>query len=816
MDNYLILHIDIEFIAGIVYTGNGRSHPIKNGNEELLWLYFFNDPRQNKVTFGKDNKKHYNNLELNYFGDFFNQITEDNLKFNVRGTLRPILELIENSGLLELLRNKYKEVTLDVEEKIPTLITFSSSISNSAKQLMVEFLASRNFNIESYTIPLAELISFYYLKEDKISASHGKSILFLKATNTALHLMKLNFTDGYFLKEETTSLIYKGKGYDPRKKSIVKLVVNEVNTATGVLSSSDEIEKECERFESIAEDWLKRIDASSGNRPIFIRAISLSLAPYMFKDILVRREDIENDTGYYIQELIDIYNAFESDHITEKASIASVILFGNCFNNSLIKKKFENQIDQEKLIIATTNKLLEILSVYPSIDIRRYSDTEARIKALAQAESEAKAQQSAMEYKRKKDEDEKLKKIEDSKKIEKNKRIAKDLFDKAIRLEAENNLLDAIANLENARELDPDNEEILLLYKTLKEKKIELEMVTKQYKKLLSEGEKLNASGDLNEALNKFELAKSIIDSPEIRTTIIELKSKIKEQINIRKVAVQHYNSARQYFDEMKFAESKSEIEASLKLDETNIDANQLLNNINKVILKQEKEFNELRENADNLFKKKNLNEATDEYKRALVIFPGDLYCLNKLDGIKQIQELASNMKKEFQNIIKIADQFYEENQCGRALQEYEKAKILFPDDKYVEDKIEKLKFIRLEEQRELSKKLRTANNYFNTKDYLKANELFEELIKLIPEDKAIQDKLKVLKIKLAFGDTAYDNNNPEESKPDDWNFGSSQSGHLKNNKEPKTGTDDFLDKHKRPSSVDTTKTLPSKKKFDF
>ena len=75
--SYLVLHIDIEFIVGTVCAGNGTSSPITNGKEELLWLYFFNNPHQNSITCGKDNKTHFNNSEVNYYGNFFEKIEKE-------------------------------------------------------------------------------------------------------------------------------------------------------------------------------------------------------------------------------------------------------------------------------------------------------------------------------------------------------------------------------------------------------------------------------------------------------------------------------------------------------------------------------------------------------------------------------------------------------------------------------------------------------------------------------------------------------------------------------------------------------------------
>ena len=83
--SYLLLHIDTEFIVGAVSADNGNSYPVTNGNDDLLWLYFFNNPHQNRISFGKDNKTHYNSNEVNYYGRFFEMVENEQETFTIRG-----------------------------------------------------------------------------------------------------------------------------------------------------------------------------------------------------------------------------------------------------------------------------------------------------------------------------------------------------------------------------------------------------------------------------------------------------------------------------------------------------------------------------------------------------------------------------------------------------------------------------------------------------------------------------------------------------------------------------------------------------------
>ena len=74
---------------------------------------------------------------------------------------------------------------------------------------------------------------------------------------------------------------------------------------------------------------------------------------------------------------------------------SAVILFGDCFNNELIKNRFLQTIGSDKLLTFNNNELFNVLSDYPNIDIARYSDEAKRLKALAEAEFEKRKKEKA-------------------------------------------------------------------------------------------------------------------------------------------------------------------------------------------------------------------------------------------------------------------------------------------------------------------------------------------------------------------------------------------------------------------------------------
>ncbi|MDR3118444.1 MAG: hypothetical protein LBU44_03360 [Mediterranea sp.] len=526
--SYLVLHIDMEFIVGAVCTDNGISYPITNGKEDLLWLYFFNNPHQNSISFGKDNKTHFNNSEVNYYGRFFEKIEKEQDKFLLRGIEHPVINLLKESGLIDIVKNAYQQKTLDNTEVIPTLLAFSSSISDNAKQKMVDYLKKQGFQIDSYTIPLAELACYHTINQKKLNLVNGSIAVFLEATNAMLSLMKLSLSDNYFLKDSKT-ISHRGKGLDPRKRALARFVVNEVNKTTGVLSNDDEKEEEIERLEAAASDWLKRLDAQTRkNLPLRIPSVSFAKAPSMPREVIVRKDDLDSDTGQYIQDLKDIYDAFKSDHV--KGDISMVFLLGNCFQSERVRSSFEQIIGRERIHFYTNNDIYNILAIYPKIDVNRYASEEARIKERAKAEEQKQAEQRALEDKQRKEAEEAANRQAEAQREEQNRKEAQKLFNRAVELEKDGKLEDARVNVKNAISLDRMSREYKLFLSDLNERIDNLNAKNDLYKSYLNKGDKLLVEGELGKSLEEYEAAQNVFDNAEIIKKIIEVKRLIKNK----------------------------------------------------------------------------------------------------------------------------------------------------------------------------------------------------------------------------------------------------------------------------------------------
>jgi tetratricopeptide (TPR) repeat protein len=485
--NCLVLYIDLDFIAGIVHV-NGQAHPVAGSEEVFLWLYFFNNQHGNTVTYGRNNKIPFDKGEPNYYGRFFELIQDDAAVFPFGGIQRPAIELLKVSGLLDAAIGKYMEVTLEVPEQIPTLISFAPSMSDSAKHKITTYLrqtsfdmpspifSQTKFNILADSVSPAELAAHYCRRTlGEHLVNKGDNVLFLKATNSSLRLMTLVLAENYFSIRHDRTLLYPERGIDPRKRAICNFVVNEINNYTGVLFSIDEKKREIEWFEqNKAESWLQQLDSSIQPMRIYD---SFQITPNMHREALVWKNIIEQNTGHYIQGLVDILDHYR--HGTQ--NVAAIIFWGDCFRNSRVREKFAQTIAGIPQIFHSSADIYLFLSAYPSIDYNHPLTPEEE---------------------------------------------AKKLYDNALEQFNRGELTDALANVESALEKTPVNDSCMKLLARVKDKIKEKDNKARR-EKLIAEATSLQKDGKLKDALGKFEEAMTIFYSEDLFFMIRNAKTGI-------------------------------------------------------------------------------------------------------------------------------------------------------------------------------------------------------------------------------------------------------------------------------------------------
>ncbi len=288
------------------------------------------------------------------------------------------------------------------------------------------------------------------------------------------------------------------------------------------------------------------------------------------------------------------------------------------------------------------------------------------------------------------------------------------------------------------------------------------------FNNLLAQAEEQVKLEKYDEAKNYLELAKQVLpESPEPQKRINEInlivsknkRNKTEEEFN------QIVQKAESYVVQQDFEAAKSTYLLASKVMPESPYPQQRINEINKMINSREKnkkkeKYNQLIQQADNLFSQKKYLEARGFYTTAQKEEPGNPYPLQRINEIKsilteltRIEKEKQEIKAEYDKVINLANKFFSEETYLLAKEEYKKALNIFPDEQYPVGQIKKIEEIlagkqRLEAERKAteegySSSITQANQLFKQKNYLEAKPYYERALTQKPGDVHASSQIK-------------------------------------------------------------------------
>lgn len=234
-----------------------------------------------------------------------------------------------------------------------------------------------------------------------------------------------------------------------------------------------------------------------------------------------------------------------------------------------------------------------------------------------------------------------------------------------------------------------------------------------------------------------------------------------------------------------------------------------------KTQLSKEDEYYDIIDLADVMFDEMALAKATEQYRKALQVIPGDEYAKNQIDKIEKLQSdqkdrindfeaamdsgnkllaakqfdeailafnealdifpdktlpidqinLAKNQKKEYNNNEQLFDEQMEEAQrylliknYAVALDHFENAYDIFPENEDVNNWIAEIK-PKAENQRKYNKQVEAADELYINKDFIGAMAKYNEAADLWPENSYPYDMIGKINEQLALQMKDLDNN---------------------------------------------------------
>jgi len=143
---------------------------------------------------------------------------------------------------------------------------------------------------------------------------------------------------------------------------------------------------------------------------------------------------------------------------------------------------------------------------------------------------------------------------------------------------------------------------------------------------------------------------------------------------------------------------------------------------------------------GDKLYKESELLNAKGYYQLALKLKPSDEYAKNKITAIVKKMKLAMAAEDEYYDLVDIADELYDKNELDQAVNQYRKALKIIPNDEYALTKVREITAFKNDEKDKIeayNKVMAAGKVYVADKNYSNAIASFTEAASIFPGKEA-------------------------------------------------------------------------------
>ena len=252
-------------------------------------------------------------------------------------------------------------------------------------------------------------------------------------------------------------------------------------------------------------------------------------------------------------------------------------------------------------------------------------------------------------------------------------------------------------------------------------------------------------SGDAEYAKNEFIKAKTYYQEalrlkPNDQTAKNKLDKtlqKIREENKKEEKFFEYIDKADEFYANGELDNALAEYNNALKLFPNDEYANGKKDEISN-ILKNEKEkldsFNEMVALGDNLMKEEKYAEALLQYEAALKLYPNNNVVKEKCQDARNKKEAYDTKVSEFERLKAKGQEFTLRKRYSEAIDYYQQALELFPNDKEIPGIIAELQ-TKLDISERYTSKINEADALYEDRSYTDARTAYEEALTVIPDD---------------------------------------------------------------------------------
>ena len=256
------------------------------------------------------------------------------------------------------------------------------------------------------------------------------------------------------------------------------------------------------------------------------------------------------------------------------------------------------------------------------------------------------------------------------------------------------------------------------------------------YVSAVSEGDDLFGSGDLENALVKYQEANKLKPGEKYPSQKIdEIAGLLADQKREKETDLQYQEAIRladQHFDNGDYAGARLEYEKALSIKSGEAHPRERLDQIDSILAgKKEKEetYAAAMSEGQKLMEKEKYEEARSSFTEALSVKPDGQAAQTELDRVNGILQEIRLAQESYQQVIDRADQLFKEKKYEEAKAEYQTALQMKPGEKYPAGRIKEID--KLIQELKLTRQLyadaiKEADDLYNAGEYDKALTAYE------------------------------------------------------------------------------------------
>lgn len=368
----LSLYIDKWYIVGTILDGANKTLLSLSNAEERVWLYFYSNSTTNAVKYSHSYRDEALAGRKGYYADVFDKLPDyREFYYEKYGARKKMSGIFADAGIFVDLKKSFEG-----ESDVPVYLSFSKDIDIVAQDIFIKAMQEEHFKVFHFTLPIENLSLEYLMRHGKI-AKETENVLVVNACNENLRYSIFNLgSDGVSVISQNCE---PGYGVDSRKQAIVEEVLEYMQADTHFLADErTEWQDEMLYLSQFADDWLRKIDNSSGVAPVALGDIHFKKQVNNDVPVVVSVTNLNDRTksivGKLTGKIVDMIK--ESDMLLPQ--ISNVVFLGDMFKSHTFANSLQQKIgiSADKMVCFPDLVLPEIVGVYTELGETDFEEEE--------------------------------------------------------------------------------------------------------------------------------------------------------------------------------------------------------------------------------------------------------------------------------------------------------------------------------------------------------------------------------------------------------------------------------------------------------